>query len=161
MTLRKMNLKKVVDNLSINNRKAISRICKKGEKYKILIESFTKTYKELAGVDYNFQEKRTTRDGKQLGSDAFRLIKIFEYLQAKTGKHEIACGMIIGIIEAWSRWDKAHPLNLIGFIENQCRDEEIGKFYMKAKNVTKEKKSLHNEDHRRGVVDKHRKLFDE
>lgn len=148
---------KKVDNKQSEN---CEKIYSKGSRYKVLLDVFIAKFHEITGTRYKFQDKRTTQAGKLLRSDVARFITIFTFIQSKS-KNDLVVGEIISLImESWSEWDKAHPLNLVGFIENQCNEDEIGKFFMKANKNKKNKKSLHNEDHRKDTVEKHRSMFD-
>lgn len=161
MALKKVNLKKI-ENKKKDNEKKLKILTQHDDSYKLLVRSFLERFKHHFGSEYKFQDKRVTQAGKKLNSDFFRLAKIFDYLLAASkGSGLVASEMLCLIMDNWSEWDKAHPLNLVGFIENQCSDDEIGKFLMKAKKSNKDKKSLHNEDHRKITVEKHRRLFDE
>lgn len=160
MALKKVNLKKI-EKKNGDNKKKLATLMKHSEAYKLLVNSFLDRFKQHFGTQYKFQDKRITQAGKKLSSDFFRLGKIFDYLLVAGKGATVASEMLCLIVDNWSEWDKAHPLNLVGFIENQCNDDEIGKFFMKAKKSNKDKKSLHNEDHRKNTVEKHRKLFDD
>lgn len=160
MVLKKLNLKKIEEENKKKNEKYL-KFVGKDDNRKFMALKFRERFKHHFNTEYKFQEKRITQAGKKLSSDFFRLGKIFDYLMVKGKNKNFASEMLCLIIDNWSEWDKAHPLNLVGFIENQCNDDEIGKFYMKAKKGNKEKSTLHDENHRQNTVEKHRKYFDD
>lgn len=150
--------------------KKLNKIARGNDRYRKLTQAFSDKFELLTSTKFAFQKKRmyTIDRGNGEGpqthmydSDSKRLINIFKKLEEKTNKIDILGEMLMAMMEKWSQWDKCQANNLMGFLEKQCTTEDIGMYYMKARQKTGNdaKSTILNESVRLDNADKQRKLF--
>jgi hypothetical protein len=171
LSLKTIDLSKIREKKLLNEKRDIEKLEKMArgnDSYRKMLKVFAEKYKDLTGSKFSFKKKRiiTVQDDsgnnsiKLIESDAKRLSAVFKQIQSKSDNNRITAIMLEEMMDKWADWDKASQFNLIGFLQKQASEDEIGTYFMKARKKTKvDKSSALKEDKRVENVERHRQLF--